>query len=129
MNLYWKFVRAGYIEFESKAMVETHVGVPQGGIISPLLSNLVLHELDSYMERLKKHNESEQKGNPPSEINPRYRALTNKIYYLDQKQAKGKSSIQDTLRRTSLLKERRHTPPMIPNPEYCRYEYVRYADD
>jgi len=27
------------------------LGTPQGGIASPLLSNIMLHELDCYMER------------------------------------------------------------------------------
>ena len=29
---------------------ETLTGTPQGGIISPLLANIYLHELDRYME-------------------------------------------------------------------------------
>jgi retron-type reverse transcriptase len=28
--------------------------VPQGGILSPLLSNVYLHELDTFMEKIKK---------------------------------------------------------------------------
>lgn len=47
--LYWRFVKAGYIEWgkKEKKITPTELGVPQGGIISPLLSNLVLHELDT----------------------------------------------------------------------------------
>ena len=29
---------------------ETLTGTPQGGIVSPLLANIYLHELDRYME-------------------------------------------------------------------------------
>ena len=47
-NLLWKFLRAGVLK-EGKIQ-ETLNGTPQGGIISPLLSNIYLHELDKYME-------------------------------------------------------------------------------
>lgn len=30
------------------------MGVPQGGIISPLLSNLILHEFDLFVDNLMK---------------------------------------------------------------------------
>lgn len=129
MNLYWKFVRAGYIEFESKTLVETHVGVPQGGIISPLLSNLVLHELDIYVEQMKKQNDAIHSDIPSETSNPKYRSLTNKLYYLNQKIAKGRAVPKDLARRAEIIKERRRTAPLSPNPDYCRYEYVRYADD
>ena len=31
-------------------MKETLTGTPQGGIVSPLLANIYLHEFDRYME-------------------------------------------------------------------------------
>src|SRR3546814_7536697 len=35
-----------------KAVRDDHrLGVPQGGVISPLLSNIMLHEFDAWMER------------------------------------------------------------------------------
>lgn len=129
MNLYWKFVRAGYIEFENKSLMETHVGVPQGGIISPLLSNLVLHELDVFVDQIKKQSDADHSNIPPEVPNPKYRSLTNAIYYLNRKLAKGCASPQDLSRRTAIIKERRRTPPRSPHPDYCHYEYVRYADD
>ena len=49
MALIWKFLRAGVME--GKRRMETRQGVPQGGIISPLFSNVYLTELDRYMER------------------------------------------------------------------------------
>jgi RNA-directed DNA polymerase len=44
----WKFLRAGVME--KKTFRDTKLGTPQGGIISPLLANIYLHELDRYMK-------------------------------------------------------------------------------
>ena len=48
LDLIWKFLRAGVME--GKLFRDTQRGVPQGGIFSPLLANVYLHELDKYME-------------------------------------------------------------------------------
>jgi RNA-directed DNA polymerase len=47
-DLLWKFLRAGVMY--QGTMKETLTGTPQGGIVSPLLANIYLHELDRYME-------------------------------------------------------------------------------
>jgi len=47
-DLIWKFLRAGVMYRDKKD--ETLAGTPQGGIASPLLANIYLHELDRYME-------------------------------------------------------------------------------
>jgi group II intron reverse transcriptase/maturase len=49
LNLIWKFLRAGVME--RRLFKDTTLGTPQGGIISPLLANVYLHELDCYMKR------------------------------------------------------------------------------
>jgi RNA-directed DNA polymerase len=49
IQLIWKFLRAGVMEKKLFRNIDT--GVPQGGIVSPLLANIYLHELDKYMER------------------------------------------------------------------------------
>jgi RNA-directed DNA polymerase len=47
-DLLWKFLRAGVMY--QNTIKETPTGTPQGGIVSPLLANIYLHELDRYME-------------------------------------------------------------------------------
>jgi RNA-directed DNA polymerase len=46
LDLIWKFLKAGVMEDGLFAHTET--GVPQGAIISPLLSNVYLHEFDKW---------------------------------------------------------------------------------
>lgn len=43
------WLKAGYCEFPSTEVVETHAGTPQGGIISPLLVNIALHGIKKYL--------------------------------------------------------------------------------
>ena len=47
-DLLWKFLRAGVMH--QGKWQETLTGTPQGGIVSPLLANIYLHEMDRYME-------------------------------------------------------------------------------
>lgn len=47
ITLIWKFLKAGVMEDGLFARTET--GVPQGGVISPLLSNVYLNEFDQWV--------------------------------------------------------------------------------
>jgi len=49
LQLVWKLLRAGVME--KRTFRATTLGTPQGGIISPLLANIYLTELDRHMER------------------------------------------------------------------------------
>ena len=68
-DLLWKFLRAGVMQ--QGTIKETLTGTPQGGIVSPLLANIYLHELDRYIEskylsftERQRHNRRKQgKGN------------------------------------------------------------------
>ena len=124
IDLYWKLVRAGYVEEGVKR--DSLLGVPQGGIVSPILSNIYLHHFDQFIEELidKYHS----KAKDITTKNPKYDKATRRIQYLRdkypnviQRDEKVRKEIKD------LLKLRRTIPSRLPNG--TRLRYVRYADD
>jgi group II intron reverse transcriptase/maturase len=58
LDLIWKFLRSGVME--RKLFKDTTLGTPQGGIVSPLLANVYLHELDKFMARYTDLSETER---------------------------------------------------------------------
>lgn len=135
IHLYWKFVKAGYMEWDTSKMVyvSTDVGVPQGGIISPILSNLILDELDEFMDKLIKGFDIRNKGIKPYLKNPEYHKWTMRINRLKKKIINLKSEqlnykLELKEYRKS-IKTRRLIKSLIPNPDMNKITYVRYADD
>ncbi|OVE34382.1 group II intron reverse transcriptase/maturase, partial [Priestia aryabhattai] len=129
ISLIWKFLRAGYLE--DWKFHKTFSGTPQGGILSPLLANIYLNELDNFMSRYKSTFDlgKAKKTNPAySRINHQIKKARKELW-----EAKGKDEIQEkelgiTLRK--LLAERERIPQRYPMDEnYKRIQYVRYADD
>jgi group II intron reverse transcriptase/maturase len=48
LTLLWRFIKVGHVD---KGLFRaTNEGVPQGGVISPLLSNIMLNEFDQWLE-------------------------------------------------------------------------------
>lgn len=115
LELLRKFLSAGYIDPQTKKVVSPNVGTPQGGILSPLLCNIVLHEFDSYMDKLTKQFRSGEKRR----VNPVYKSLAYLRY---------KSTSPET--RKELLEAMRKTPRSYQfDSKFRRLEYIRYADD
>jgi retron-type reverse transcriptase len=100
----------------------TELGVPQGGIVSPLLSNIYLHELDKFLIRLQI---IIHKGDQRERQSKEYHRLTSQIF---ARREKKKSS---TLRFRFFLPKMRaqlHSKDSQ-DPGYRRLQFVRYADD
>jgi len=48
VDLLWRLLKAGHVD--RGLFVASSEGVPQGGVLSPLLSNIMLHEFDAWLE-------------------------------------------------------------------------------
>ncbi len=130
INLIWKFLRAGYVE--DWVFHKTYSGAPQGGIISPLLSNIYLNELDQYVEQ---YIESYNKGDKRTH-NLTYHNLASKIAKRKSNNKCDWSNLteeqkQERLKELKMLyKElQSHDSKDLFDPNYRRLKYVRYADD
>jgi retron-type reverse transcriptase len=86
---------------EKGKFYSTDQGVPQGGIISPLLSNLVLNELDSFIEKLIKERAEINKNIKPHLSNPLYQRLSGRISSLKRKRTGDKRKDRDIRRNRS----------------------------
>jgi group II intron reverse transcriptase/maturase len=119
LNLLGGLLGAGYME--DWRYCDTVSGTPQGGIISPLLANIYLNELDRFVvdtlqpayNRGKKHAE-----------NPEYGRIKKQ---LERLRAEDPPDIGEIKR---LCRERRTMLSIEPcDPDYRRLRYIRYADD
>jgi Reverse transcriptase (RNA-dependent DNA polymerase)/Type II intron maturase len=110
-----KFIQAGYIDPKTGDLVQPEIGTLQAGILSPLLCNIVLHELDKYMA----DTEIQFSKGKTRKINPVYTSMANKRF-----------SSSDQIERRNLLTEMRKTQrSLMADPNYRRLDYIRYADD
>jgi len=116
LTLIERGLKAGYID-EKGLSIKTKIGTPQGSILSPLLSNIVLDKLDKYIESL----DSELNVGKKRKPNPAYVRLVGKRKYYKRRQPALANKYLKTMR-------------LIPkfdmhNKDFRRAIYVRYADD
>jgi RNA-directed DNA polymerase len=111
-----KYLKAGYIDSKTGDLVQLEIGTPQGGYLSPLLCNIVLHELDKFMA----DTENKFLKGKTRKINPIYKSLANKRF---------SSNDPVPVERRNLLMELRKTRrSLLADPKYRRLEYIRYAN-
>lgn len=133
IRLIWKFLKAGYME--NWKYNNTYSGTPQGGILSPLLANIYLSELDNYIEKIKANITKDNKGDAQhcKNLNPEYRSVDHKMQVL-RKRIK-QLELDDKNRKElieeykSLEKHRYTLPAQLGLKNYKNIQYVRYADD
>jgi len=117
LRLIRELLQAG--DLEEWTYNATLSGAPQGGILSPLLSNVYLNKLDTYIEQILIP--AYTKGTK-RQANPEYESLTHKAMWLRKK---GRREEANALRKAA-----QQLPSQLPDdPTYRRLKYVRYADD
>ena len=123
LQLIRKFLKAGYLE--NWVYHSTYSGTPQGGILSPILANIYLHELDMFVEKLKK----DFYKSPEAQYTREYNRIRARVGKLSKKIASAEGSEKIAL--VAQWKEERqkllHTPSRSQTDKEIRY--VRYADD
>lgn len=124
INLIGKFLKAGYME--DWQYHKTYSGTPQGGILSPILANIYLHELDKKVESMQKE------FNAPAKYayTPAYVKKVREIVKLRNRYGE----CEDDTEKKELLKqihklevEKRRLPYKDTSDK--KIAYVRYADD
>ena len=116
IGLLQELLDAGYLE--DWTFNETPSGVPQGGIVSPILSNILLDTLDTYVETvlIPKYTRGARKGR-----NNEYQKL---ILQSWRQRRKGNVEKAEELR-----KQAQGLHSTKDDPHYRRLKYIRYADD
>ena len=127
MNLIWKFMKAGYLEKDDNYK-SSLIGVPQGGILSPMLSNLYLTPFDEFVDTLKiKFTQL-----PISKMNPEYLKYQTLIGNSRNKLKRSKvRTTEEILEIKNDIKKNGIILRTLPSSIKIgsRIFYVRYADD
>ncbi|MFC4016309.1 reverse transcriptase domain-containing protein [Nonomuraea purpurea] len=124
LRLIKQMLQAGYLE--DWVWHATLSGTPQGGVASPILSNIYLDRLDTFVETVLI---PEYTRGHKRKSNPAYHKVENAINYIRRKQSRRKEKTE-TPEMRELRKRLRRLPVGDPSdPGYRRLRYVRYADD
>ncbi len=117
LQLVGGMLRAGYLE--DWTWHATHSGAPQGGVVSPILSNIYLDRLDTFVEQ---HLVPAFTRGSVRRQNREYGNITAKIGYWRRKGDRDKVK--------ALRKLQQSIPSVdVNDPDYRRLRYLRYADD
>jgi len=117
LRLIRNMLKAGYLE--DWEYQDTLSGVPQGGTVSPILSNIYLHKLDEFVEQelIPQYTRGATRA-----ANPAYRQVDALL-----RRARRRGDRAEARRLALEMRTLPSTDPM--DPGYRRLKYIRYADD
>ena len=127
LRLIRKFLNAGYIE--NWTFHKTYSGTPQGGIISPILANIYLDQLDRYMrEYIQRFDKGKERADNPERIKFEY---GKRLAVLKLKKVKNKEERKSIVREIKGYDKGRAAIScgVDMDENFRRLKYVRYADD
>src|SRR3954470_1599392 len=117
LRLVSRMLKAGYLE--DWRWNATLSGAPQGGVASPVLSNIYLDRLDQFIEQklLPEYNRGRKRRH-----HPEYHRLDSRMHWAKRR--------GDRAAARQLRLQMRSLPSKDPyDPDFRRLRYVRYADD
>ena len=127
IRLIRKFLKAGYVE--DWTFHNTYSGMPQGGIVSPILANIYLDKLDKYVKEYIRHFDMGTKRRPGKESTE----LANERKRTVRKLKKIKDGTEKAalVARLKAIEQERAAFPSGDEMDgsYRRLKYIRYADD
>nr|QHD46948.1 hypothetical protein [Anthoceros agrestis] len=123
IDLYWKLVWAGFVNNGTREPY-TLTRVPPGGILSPLLSNIYLHEFDVWMKNLA------ASFGAPGKLPGRdkYLRRLNQMANLRERAKVQRTTNRELKEQILWLEKRKRLRPSTVHVG-TKIDYVRYADD
>ena len=105
IDLIYKYMRVGYGEKHTDKIDPTKIGLAQGGLISPVLSNIYMHPFDVWVE---------------DELIPKY---------TKGKRKRSNPEYTKMIRSYGKAKDKTIRSTLSHDLNFCRVHYTRYADD
>ncbi|MER8779596.1 reverse transcriptase domain-containing protein [Mesorhizobium sp. M0977] len=130
LQLIGRMLKAGYLE--DWKFHKTFSGAPQGGVISPILANVYLHELDLFVAEMKARFDKGQGRRRSAVYLEASKRIQIRRNMINRRRANGnEEEIPRLIEEIREWERRRLEKPSVDqfDPNYRRLRYCRYADD